>query len=145
MKLLNKYGNIESSEQAAPLLQFTLADPFETTSYEIQALIDTGYDGNLLIPIEIFRFLKLERFEIRFDEQVYGETYLGEKIPLRSSQALIKIRMEKEVLEMIIIIDVIEDKSECLIGRNFLEDFTLILQGREQSFTLLHDESMTSD
>ncbi len=84
----------------------------------VNVLLDTGYDGFLVIPEEIYEDLGLDTFEVVEDEIPIVETITGEKITLRTAYSLLEI---KELLaETIIEVDTTPYCTEPLIGRQFL-------------------------
>ena len=100
----------------------------------VSVLIDTGYDGFLVIPEEIYEDLELDTFEVVEDEIPIVETITGEKITLRTAHSLLEI---KELLaETIIEVDTTPYCTEPLIGRQFLELFVAVLNGPDKKLNL---------
>lgn len=100
----------------------------------ISVLVDTGYDGFLVVPEGIYEKLELDTFEIATDEIPIVETITGEKITLRTAHSLLEI---KELLtETIIEVDTTPHCTEPLIGRQLLELFIAILNGPAKTLKL---------
>ncbi len=100
----------------------------------LNVLIDTGYDGFLVIPEKIYEDLNLDTFEIIEDEVPYVETFSGEKFLLRTANTLIEI--DELLDETIIEVDTTPYCREPLIGRQLLELFITVLNGHEKRLTL---------
>lgn len=104
----------------------------------ISVLIDTGYDGFLVIPEEIYEDLELSTFEVVEDEIPIVETITGEKITLRTAHSLLEI--DKLLPETIIEVDTTPHCTEPLIGRQLLELFIAMLNGPRKKLNLEYIE-----
>jgi len=102
-------------------------------SYSFNFMVDTGYDGCLLVPYSIYRQLGLEKFELPKDKWSVGETVSGEIFPLIS--ALCKIKIADTIFECII--ETFEGNNDFLVGLDFLKNFNVELRGSKQEFCLL--------
>ncbi len=134
MKTSFKYKKPPISDVLAPYLDISISDPFETSVIDASGLVDTGYDGELLIPSDLYETLKLEEFEFNQDSVVIAETASGEKLELLSASGAIKVKGLE--LAIIITIDTHDFCQEILIGRKFLESFNIILYGKKKNIDL---------
>ena len=122
----------------APVIQVEII--IGSKSYSFNFMVDTGYDGCLLIPYTIYKQLGLEKFELPKDEWSVGETVSGEIFPLAS--ALCKIKVADMIFECVI--ETFEDNSDFLVGLDFLQKFNTVLQGPKQKICLLkYEETVT--
>ena len=108
-------------------LEITVGSIKEENNY----LIDTGFDGCLLIPESTYKNFKLHQFELPPDLWAYGESISGELKPLRCSRALVKCNELNfsQVLE----IETFEGNNQYLVGLEFLKKYqTLLIGDKEQ-------------
>lgn len=135
MNVEYKYEKTMFSEILAPKIpNLIIKNLLGSKETNISVLIDTGYDGFLVIPEEIYEKLDLDTFEVVEDEIPIVETITGEKITLRTAHSLLEI---KELLpETIIEVDTSPHCTEPLIGRQLLELFIAILNGPDQTLKL---------
>ncbi len=122
------------SDVLAPVIELTLNDPTGKKEIKSNALIDTGYDGEVLIPIKLYNELNLSAFEFSENQFVNATSVTGEKCLLRSASGSATIKGMDVLID--VIIDSNELMSEVLIGRKFLEPFDLILKGKEKKAIL---------
>ncbi len=122
------------SDVLAPVIELTLNDPTGKKEIKSNALIDTGYDGEVLIPIKLYNELNLSAFEFSENQFVNATSVTGEKCLLRSASGSTTIKGMDVLID--VIIDSNELISEVLIGRKFLEPFDLILKGKEKKAIL---------
>ncbi|MHA1785367.1 MAG: hypothetical protein ACTSX4_06135 [Candidatus Helarchaeota archaeon] len=125
------YKKTKISEVLAPYLPITIYDFTNTISYptqsQVECLIDTGYDGYLMIPLTLFDQLKLISSELPPDQIRVAETIVGERFELRTALGNVKI---KGINELILIeIDTYPNCAEILIGRQLLEKIIIKLDG----------------
>ncbi|MHA1652337.1 MAG: clan AA aspartic protease [Candidatus Helarchaeota archaeon] len=134
MKLTFDYKIPVYSEIPAPYLIIILSDPLNIKEIELSALIDTGYDGELLIPPDIYDKLNLKAFEFSNDVVSIAETASGEHLELQSASGSIKIKGHD--LITIITIDTHIRCKEVIIGRKFLESYNTLLKGPNKQVQL---------
>lgn len=119
------------SEIFAPFLPIKIFDETQNFSYPqngtIDALIDTGYDGYLVIPLKIFNILNLISSEFVKDYLTRAETITGENVELQTSLGYVEIPQLDLILS--IEIDTTSFCSEILIGRQLLEQLLVTLNG----------------
>ncbi|TFF85256.1 MAG: clan AA aspartic protease [Promethearchaeota archaeon] len=132
------YKKPQISEIEAPFIPIKISDMTKITYYPkdgtIDALIDTGYDGFLIVPFKIFKDLKLISSEFPEDQVPRVETITGENIELRT--AIGNVEIPKLNIQFFIEIDTIPECSEILIGRQFLEKFIITLNGLDQELEI---------
>ena len=134
MTLIFAYKSPSNSDVPAPYLSLILSDPFEIKKVEITAIIDTGFDGEILIPKSIYDDLKLKSFEYSSDVISQAETASGEFLELISASGSVRIKGSN--LLTIITIDSHEKCKEVLIGRKFLESYHTLLKGPERELEI---------
>ncbi len=135
MNVEYNYEKTVFSEILAPKIpNLIVKNLLGTKQKSVSVLIDTGYDGFLVIPEEIYEDLGLDTFEVVEDEIPIVETITGEKITLRTAHSLLEI---KELLaETIVEVDTTPHCTEPLIGRQFLELFIAVLNGPDKKLNL---------
>ncbi len=110
---------------------FPLEISVDKLKEEYDFLIDTGFDGYLLIPYTTYKKFKLYQYELPPDLWSYGESISGELKPLRCSRALVK--NQKIGFAQIVEIETFEHNEQNLIGLGLLKRFqTLLLGDKEQ-------------
>jgi predicted aspartyl protease len=105
-----------------------------TSPKEYNFILDTGFDGQLLIPYKTYNDLKLQRFELPPDLWALGESISGELKPLRCSKAL--VRNEKLSFSQIVEIETFEQNDQFLLGLSLLRNFQTLLEGRSEQVCL---------
>jgi clan AA aspartic protease len=125
------------SNVPAPYVEIVVYNPERSLKYPskgtLSAMIDTGYDGYLITPINIFNELKLDDYEIPAELIQTTETFTGERMKLRTSLAIVEI---PGLLQKQIEIDAHENCLEPLLGRLFLEDLLTTLDGLQRKITI---------
>ncbi len=129
-----KYRKQLISDLNAPYIPIIISDPLERNGIEQQALIDTGYDGEILIPKKIYEKLNLKAFEYSMDVISMAETTSGEQLRLLTASAAVKLKGDQ--LTSIVTIDCHEKCKEVLVGRKFLQSYYLTLKGPEETLTI---------
>ena len=126
-----KYKKPAISEVEAPFLPIKIYNEPKKAAYppkeSVEALIDTGYDGYLIIPTKIFYDLKLNSSRIPQDQVLKAETITGDNLELITAFG----HLELPDLNLIfaIEIDTTTHCSEILIGRRLLENLIIRLNG----------------
>ncbi|MFX0209918.1 MAG: hypothetical protein ACFFDT_28315 [Candidatus Hodarchaeota archaeon] len=129
MKTSFNYQKPAISDVLAPYLKITISDPFEGNKIEVNALLDTGFDGEILIPIKIYEDLNLQAFEFSQDILSFAETASGERLELLSASGAITLSGIN--VTIIVIIDSHSHCQEVLIGRKFLESYNTSMKGQD--------------
>jgi len=130
------YSPVKHSTVPAPVITIGLGSPLATKSElkSFKALIDTGYDGSVLISLDTFRELGLLSFKLPADMTATAEFITGEKVSMKSAEGL--IHLTRLDLEIIVNIDALPEINEVLIGRQILEELYLALKGPESKLVL---------
>ena len=121
-KICWEYLDIGARAQA-PIIQAELIVANKREKYTF--VVDTGYDGSLLIPYSIYKELELKRYELPKNLWDVGETVSGEIIPLIAS--LCKVKIGNTVFETTV--ETFEGNKEFLAGISFLDKFITTLEG----------------
>ncbi|MHA2252675.1 MAG: hypothetical protein ACXAD7_20090 [Candidatus Kariarchaeaceae archaeon] len=134
------YETIENTSSKAPFLKFSLADPLEKKSIILKGLVDTGYDGELLLSNTSYRELALRSFEVPVSDLIVGETVTGERLSIQNSSAILEIAGID--VSILVEVDTFKGCKEILIGRKFLKSFLTTLHGQSEklSFTFLEED-----
>lgn len=131
------YATPAISNVPAPYIKIVLYTPERNLRYPsegtLNAMVDTGFDGYLIIPVNIFHELRLDAYEVPPDLIEVTETFSGESIKLRTSQAIVEIQ---GLLEKQVEIDTHENCSEPLLGRLFLQNLITTLNGLKRKTTV---------
>lgn len=96
----------------------------------VEFLVDTGFDGDILLAEDEFRSLGFSMFEEDKEEWDMGETIAGEQVILRSSHS--EIRLENSTFE--VQVETFNGNMENLIGRGLLNRFLSQINGFNQEF-----------
>jgi len=78
----------------APAIKTVVKDPLKERKVITELIIDTGFQGGVLIPIETYVSLNLNLYE---ELKTLARTAVGKTVELRASKAFIKVG-EREVL-----------------------------------------------
>ncbi len=131
MSIEYSYKSPSISEIPAPYIpNLIIKNLLGTKQNKIEVLIDTGYDGYLVIPIDFYEELDMTTFEIVQDEVPQVETFTGEKLTLKTANGIIEIPQVLE--ETVIEIDAHPHCKEPLMGRQLLEFLVITLNGVEK-------------
>ncbi|MBU4266868.1 MAG: hypothetical protein L6243_07140 [Candidatus Altiarchaeales archaeon] len=111
----------------APVINITITVPDSSTSRDISGLIDTGGDGTL-IPMSIIDDLNLQPVG-EWDILDFEGTYVGTKTTYSANISLGDINFD------LIAVAPFEDE-EAMIGRDIINELTILLKGKEQIFEI---------
>jgi clan AA aspartic protease len=133
-----KYKRPIISEVEAPYLPIKIYNETKKIMYpqkeSVEALIDTGYDGYLIVPSKIFNDLKLNSSRIPQDEVLKAETITGDNIELITALGHCELPDMKLIFS--IEIDTTTYCSEILIGRRLLESLIIKLNGPNKELNI---------
>lgn len=102
-----------------PIIRTLISDPLEERSVETDMVIDTGFQGGVLIPLKTYIDLNLDLFE---EMKATGETAIGGTVELRVSKVLIKLGKAKIRCSAYTTLGV----KRSLIGREVLKELGLL-------------------
>jgi len=94
-------------------------------------LLDTGFDGLVLIPRKTYKELELEKCQLPDIFSQQGVTVSGEKKKLLSSYA--KVELGNQTL--LTVVTTFRDNKLSTIGRGFIETYKTILNGSKKLLT----------
>ncbi|MFW9916377.1 MAG: hypothetical protein ACFFGZ_12290 [Candidatus Thorarchaeota archaeon] len=134
--MLQKYNSVKYSSILAPVIPIKLGSPVTTKKNlrTFRALIDTGYDGSVLISQRLFEELGLMAFKIPDDLSGTAEFITGEQIAIKSAEGILYV--EELDLELAINVDAVDEIHEILLGRQCLEELYLALRGPEKDLVI---------
>jgi len=89
--------------------------------------LDTGYDGELLLPYKLYQGLTLYQWEYPEEYWPVGKTVSGEIIELILAKGQVLIPRWNVALE--VFIETFEGNGEFLLGRSFIRKFKVLLDG----------------
>ena len=89
--------------------------------------LDTGYDGELLLPYKLYQGLTLYQWEYPEEYWPVGKTVSGEIIELILAKGQVLIPRWNVALE--VFIETFEGNGEFLPGRSFIRKFKVLLDG----------------
>ena len=89
--------------------------------------LDTGYDGELLLPYKLYQDLAFYRWEYPEEYWPIGKTVSGEIIELILAKGQVLIPKWNVALE--VFIETFEGNGELLLGRSFIRKFKVLLDG----------------
>ncbi len=118
--------------KAHPVISGTLAAPFR--SEELIMMVDTGFEGDLLIPYRMYRELGFLKREHPISEFPFIETATGMSAKIRSAPAKLcigTIAVDIDVWTM-------PECGEVLLGLDVLNRLLLKLNGPERTLEILN-------
>lgn len=104
----------------------TFAGMVHSESEELVQL-DTGYDGELLLPYKLYQDLALYQWEYPEEYWSVGKTVSGEILELILAKGQVLIPRWNVALE--VFIETFEGNEELLLGRSFIRKFKVLLDG----------------
>jgi clan AA aspartic protease len=126
-----KYGYEEINEEFHPVIRGILAGPLR--SEDLTFIVDTGFEGNILIPSRLYKKLGFYKYENPASEFPILETVAGMVIKIRSAPAKLCI----ENLKMTIDVWTMPDCNELLLGLDVLNKLFIKLNGPERTLEIL--------
>lgn len=122
------------SEYRTPLYQMELGlfvtAKGEWVSPAIPFIVDTGFDGDILLEEAIFESLGFSRFEEDSKDWDLGETIDGDHLILRASHTVVQL----EKIEFKVRIETFPDNQENLVGRGLLNQMISQINGFNKEF-----------
>jgi clan AA aspartic protease len=102
-----------------PIIRALISDPLEERSVETDVVIDTGFQGGVLIPLKTYLDLNLDLFE---EMKAIGESAIGGTVELRVSKVIIKLGNAKIKCSAYTTLGV----KRSLMGREVLKELGLL-------------------
>lgn len=138
MKNIFEYKSPFPDSSPMPMVTFDLSNALGKNTTRITAGLDTGFDGFLIIPSEVYNKLNLKVAKIPKTMSSYGMTISGERIEFNSSYGLITLTELFKEIEI-----EVDSTFNCLyplVGRQLLSFFKTILNGPENSCEIEYTE-----
>ncbi|MHA1266862.1 MAG: hypothetical protein ACTSRS_16615 [Candidatus Helarchaeota archaeon] len=139
-KIAFEYINSADAREKIPVLQLQIKNPFikPVDNPWIDAALDTGYDGGLLIPPKLYQELELHKIEFPIDQWDIGETISGEIMILQAALAQIKILGLNRLIELRI--ETFPGNQKKVLGLNGIKTLLLCLNGPKEKIEICtHD------
>jgi hypothetical protein len=121
-------------------IQIRLQDPAgKPITDEILVELDTGYSGDLLVPWEVYMTAELFGWELPESEWKLGIMLSGQWVDMPQSEATIEIPALNQAFP--VRVDTFTENTEFLIGRNFLKNHRVLLDGPGHQVCFLPEET----
>jgi clan AA aspartic protease len=130
-----KYDYELINETLHPVIGGTLISP--SREEELTMIVDTGFEGHLLIPSRLYKELGFIKYEHPISDFPVLETVSGMAIKIRSAPAQLYIKN----LKMDIDVWTMPDCNEILLGLLALNELVLKLNGPEKILEILKMKS----
>ncbi|MHA1799153.1 MAG: hypothetical protein ACTSVY_11980 [Candidatus Helarchaeota archaeon] len=138
-KIIFKYKQTENARLLIPILTLKIINPFKDDETDwMDAIVDTGYDGGLLVPLKTYMEAELNKIELPIDYWDVGESISGEITLLQAALALVKIKGMKKLIELKI--ETFNKNQEVIIGLNGIRNILLCLDGQKNELYINMDE-----
>lgn len=127
-----KYDYELINEKLHPVIKGTLVS--SSKKEELTMIVDTGFDGYLLIPSRLYKKLGFQKYEHPVSEFPILETVAGMVMKIRSAPANLyfgKLKIDIDVWTM-------PDCNEILLGIDVLDELLLKLDGPEKTLEILN-------
>jgi clan AA aspartic protease len=126
-----KYDYEDINERLHPVISGILIGP--SRSEDLTFIVDTGFEGNILIPSRLYKKLGFHKYENPASEFPILETVAGMVLKIRSAPAKLSI----ENLKMTIDVWTMPDCNELLLGLDVLNKLLIKLNGPEKTLEIL--------
>ena len=116
-----------------PAVKVTVSDPMRHSSVDLEARIDTGFDGGLLIPLDHYLGLGLQLYE-EPSSSFAARSALGVTVSLRSSTGVAQVeggRFQCTIYTSPFLL-------HPLLGRDLLNRWMVTLDGPSSELTISH-------
>jgi hypothetical protein len=131
-------GCFTSEDGYAIVIQ--LKDPAgQPITDEILVELDTGYSGDLLVPWAVYLEAELFGWELPEAEWKLGVMLSGQWVDMPQSEATLEIPLFNQAYP--VRVDTFEANTEFLIGRNFLKQHRILLDGPGHQVCFLPDQA----
>jgi len=127
------YKENVSSEPLIVLPVKLLLPGSDQFSHETELIVDTGYDGDVILSFDLFQLARYDYFTIPKSKWSIGQTITGEEIELPITQTLIEVNGN----QFEVFIESHYSIDESLLGRRFLNKLITILDGPNLMMNML--------
>lgn len=97
--------------------------------------IDTGYDGGLLVPFELYAELGLFKWERPEEDWALGETVAGQTVVLPAADA--EVLIPALGIAIPVMVETFWDNQAFLVGLQFMRRYKWLLDGPADRTCLL--------
>jgi len=130
-KVAIEYQTDENRREKLPIIKVKIITPYqEYPGQWLEVLLDTGYDGGLLIPLDHFRNAGLSITELPVEEWDIAESITGETTLLQAAIANVRIDGIDDLFELRI--ETYQGNTALLLGLNGIKELFLCLDGPNQ-------------
>ncbi len=127
-EVIFKYLSFENRRENLPVIRIKLIIAgIEYPEKWLNAILDTGYDGGLLIPFDQYREAKLQYTEIPIEDWDIGESVNGRLMLLQAAYSRRKIEGIQKLFG--IRIETFQGNESTLLGLNAIKRLLVILDG----------------
>jgi predicted aspartyl protease len=123
-----EYRATETSRERRPIVELRIVTPFKTYPNDwLEAVLDTGYDGGLIVPLKLYKEAELEKAELPVEYWDVGESLTGDMMLLQAALANIEIKGLDNLQELRI--ETFKGNEEVVLGLNGINVLFLCLDG----------------
>jgi predicted aspartyl protease len=131
-KIVLQYSLDENRREKLPVVRLKIKTPYREYPLQwLEALIDTGYDGGLLIPPDHYRNAGLAATELPVEDWDIAESITGGTTLLQAAIAEINIQGLEKSIELRI--ETFQGNTAILLGLNGIKTLFLCLDGPNQT------------
>ncbi len=130
-----KYDYEVINERLHPVIMGTLVGA--SKSEDLTMIVDTGFEGGILIPTRLYKKLGFGKYEYPASEFPILETAAGMVLKIRSAPAKLCI----ENLKIDIDVWTMPDCNEILLGLEVLDKLMLNLNGPEKVLEIINSKN----
>ncbi|MFQ5342111.1 MAG: hypothetical protein ACE5F6_11255 [Anaerolineae bacterium] len=116
-------------------LQLRTRDGLVYPPDELRVTIDTGYDGGLLVPFELYAELGLFKWERPEEDWALGETVAGQTVVLPAADA--EVLIPALGIAIPVMVETFWDNQAFLVGLQFMRRYKWLLDGPADRTCLL--------
>jgi len=106
-------------------MKISIRNPITGTTLAHEGLLDTGYDGLILLSWDTYLELGLRKCELPRKLWSTGVSVTGEEFPLRAAYAEVELGGVRRLIS----VETYSDNNRRLIGRGFIEPYVTVLDG----------------
>ena len=130
-KIALPYSLDENRREKLPVIRLKIVTPYKAYPAQwLDALIDTGFDGGLLIPPDHYRNAGLAATELPVEDWDIAESITGGTTLLQAAIAEVKIQGLEKAIELRI--ETFQGNTAILLGLNGIKTLFLCFDGPNQ-------------